>query len=101
MKNLVFSSSFKRAFKGIIKRRPELKERIEERLKMLADDPFNPALRTHKLKGDLSGYWSMTVDYDCRIVFSFEKNQSSGEDEILLIDNGAQPSQQTFSFYLR
>lgn len=55
---------------------------------MLADDPFNPALRAHKLKGDLSGSWSMTVDYDCRIVFSFEKNQSYGEDEILLIDIG-------------
>ncbi|NEP60385.1 MAG: type II toxin-antitoxin system mRNA interferase toxin, RelE/StbE family [Symploca sp. SIO2G7] len=88
MKNLVFSSSFKRAFKGIIKRRPELKERIEERLRILVDDPFNPVLRTHKLKGDLSGSWSMTVDYDCRIVFGFEKNQNSGEDEILLIDIG-------------
>ncbi len=55
MINLVFSQSFKRPFKTTIKRQPELKSKIEAKLRLLADDPYNPILRTHKLKGKLSG----------------------------------------------
>ncbi|MGL5872271.1 MAG: type II toxin-antitoxin system RelE/ParE family toxin [Xenococcaceae cyanobacterium] len=89
MRILVFGSSFKREFKAIIKRRPELKQRIEDRLRVLANDPFDSSLRTHKLKGKLAGSWSCTVEYDCRIIFDFVKNQNSGEEEILLIDIGS------------
>ncbi len=55
MTALVFSSSFKRAFKTSIKRRPDLKPKIEAKLRLLANDPYDPILRTHKLKGKLSG----------------------------------------------
>ena len=75
MMTLVFGSSFKRAFKNNIKRRPELKPKIEAKLRLLAADPYNPILRTHKLKGKLAGAWACSVEYDCRIVFSFETNQ--------------------------
>lgn len=88
MKVLVFASSFKRAFKKLVRRKPELQERIEERLVLLAADPFNPLLETHKLKGELSGAWSSSVEYDCRIVFNFIENPESEEEEILLIDIG-------------
>ena len=87
MRNLVISSSFKRAFKTLIKRQPDLKLKIEETLKLLATDPYHPSLRTHKLKGKLSGAWACSVQYDCRIVFSFQKSQTP-EEEILLIDIG-------------
>ncbi len=88
MKTLVFASSFKRAYKRLIKRQPELKEQIEERLALLANDPFEPLLQTHKLKGKLSGAWACSVEYDCRIVFNFVENEDSREEEILLIDIG-------------
>ena len=88
MRTLVFSSSFKRAFKTTIKRRPELKPKIEEKLRLLAIDPYQPSLRTHKLKGKLSGAWSCTIEYDCRIVFNFERNKQTKEEEIFLIDIG-------------
>ncbi len=88
MTNLSLSSSFKRAFKVIIKRQPDLKSKIEATLKLLADDPYNPILRSHKLKGKLSGAWACSVEYDCRIVFSFEQNQETNEEEINLIDIG-------------
>ena len=88
MTNLVLSSSFKRAFKAIIKRQPDLKPKIEATLKLLADDLYNPILRTHKLKGKLSGAWACSVEYDCRIVFSFEQNQETLAEEINLIDIG-------------
>lgn len=88
MRTLVFSSSFKRAFKTNIKRKPELKSKIEEKLRLLATDPYHPSLRTHKLKGKLSGVWACSVEYDCRIVFSFEQNTQTKEEEIFLIDIG-------------
>ena len=88
MITLVFGSSFKRAFKNYIKKRPDLKLKIEEKLRLLAANPYNPVLRTHKLKGNLLGCWACSVEYDCRIVFSFEKNQKTQTDEILLIDIG-------------
>jgi mRNA interferase YafQ len=83
VREITFSSSFKRSFKSLIRRRPDLKQKIEERLRLLATDPFEPILRTHKLKGQLSGSWSCTVEYDCRIVFDFV------EEDILLIDIGS------------
>ncbi len=55
MIKLILTSSFKRTFKAIIKRKPYLKPKIESKLKLLAENPYNPILRTHKLKGKLSG----------------------------------------------
>jgi addiction module RelE/StbE family toxin len=88
VKTLVFASSFKRAFKKLIRRQPQLQEPIEECLALLAADPFNPLLQTHKLKGKLAGSWACSVGYDSRIVFNFVENLESGEEEILLIDIG-------------
>jgi toxin HigB-1 len=31
-----------------------------------------PALRLHQLKGDLEGFWSVTVQANWRVVFRFE-----------------------------
>lgn len=89
MRTLVLAPSFKRAFKTLIRRRPELQQRIEGRLTLLAIDPFDPVLKTHKLKGQLLGAWACSVGYDCRIVFNFENNPESGAEEILLIDIGS------------
>ncbi|BAY27821.1 hypothetical protein NIES2100_76470 [Calothrix sp. NIES-2100] len=88
MRNLVLTSSFKRAFKRLVRRQPELEQRIEERLAILTVDPFDPLLQTHKLKGKLSGAWACSVEYDCRIVFNFVENPDSGEEDIVLIDIG-------------
>lgn len=38
MTKLILNSSFKRAFKLIIKRRPDLKTKIEAKLRLLAED---------------------------------------------------------------
>lgn len=77
-----------RAFKKAVRRRPELQAKAKETLRLLADDPFNPTLRTHKLKGELTGAWACMVDYDYRILFEFVKNQEYGEEEILLLTIG-------------
>jgi addiction module RelE/StbE family toxin len=89
MKTLVLSSSFERAFKSKLRQNPELEQKISQKLEILVNDPFHPSLRTHKLKGSLSGAWSFTIDYDCRIVFKFVTNKLSGKEEILLINIGS------------
>ncbi|WP_017293376.1 type II toxin-antitoxin system RelE/ParE family toxin [Geminocystis herdmanii] len=88
MMNLIITSSFQRAFKTTVKRQPHLKAKITDRLRLLSDDPYNAILRTHKLQGKLSGAWACSVEYDCRIIFSFRKNQETQTEEIILIDIG-------------
>ena len=34
-----------------------------------------PALRLHKLTGDLKGYWSISVTGNWRIIFTFEDGE--------------------------
>lgn len=41
-------------------------------LRRFASDPRDPLLRTHKLKGELRGYWAFTVDDDLRVLFRWE-----------------------------
>ena len=38
-------------------------------LRRFAADPLDPLLRTHKLKGDLDGYWAFSADDDLRVLF--------------------------------
>ena len=85
---LTWDSSFKRAFKRRTRNQVELQEKIFRVLEQLARDPFYPALRTHKLSGQLEGLWACWVEYDCRIVFAFTQHPETGEDVIALIDIG-------------
>ncbi|MFB2920032.1 MULTISPECIES: type II toxin-antitoxin system YafQ family toxin [Aerosakkonema] len=89
MKIITFARSFKRAYKAIIRKRPELQPKVEAVLRLLAENTFDPSLQTHKLKGQLAGSWACTVEYDCRIVFDFVANPESGDEEILLLDIGS------------
>lgn len=55
----------------------EYADKIERILARLdeATEPGNmnlPGLRLHPLKGDLSGYWSVTVSGNWRIIFRFD-----------------------------
>lgn len=88
MRTLVWSGGFVRAFKRAIRRRPDLRERVQRVLRQLEEDAFHPVLRSHKLKGELAGAWACTVDYDHRILFEFVQNADSGEEEILLLTMG-------------
>jgi len=58
--------------------RPDLVDTVEDLLARLdeADTPqaLNlPGYRLHPLKGDLQGFWSVTVRANWRIVFRFEE----------------------------
>ncbi len=89
MKNLVWSAGFVRKFKRLTKKNPQLRSQIEKTLQLLAENTFDSTLHTHKLKGDLDGVWSSSIDYDNRILFEFVENTDSGEEEILLLTLGS------------
>jgi addiction module RelE/StbE family toxin len=89
VKNLVWSAGFVRKFKRLVKKNAQLRIQIEKTLELLTENPFNSSLRTHKLKGDLDGVWSCSVDYDNRILFEFLVNQDSGDEEIFLLTLGS------------
>jgi len=89
MRTLVWGSAFARAFKRATRRRPVLRTRTERALRQLAEDPFHPSLRTHKLKGQLAGAWACSVGHNARILFEFVQNPVTGKDEILLLTMGS------------
>ena len=88
MITLVWQPAFERDLKRRLRRDPSLRIDIERALRQLADDPFHPSFRSHKLKGKLSGTWACSVAYDLRIIFEPSQNPSTGEDELLLLAIG-------------
>ena len=46
---LVAYKSFKRAFKKLIKKNPQLQDKVLGILDLLENDPFTPSLKSHKL----------------------------------------------------
>jgi mRNA-degrading endonuclease YafQ of YafQ-DinJ toxin-antitoxin module len=88
MRSLIWSGAFTRACKRTSKKYPEIKEPLYATLRGLQKDPFSPDLRTHCLKGRMSGLWACSVDYDFRIIFEFVKRVDQREDDLLLLAMG-------------
>jgi mRNA interferase YafQ len=86
---LISGSRFKRAFKRLVKKNPKLQDKILVTLELLADNPFTPSLKSHKLTGKLENLWSCSVAYDCRIVYTFKEDEVTGENMIILVDIGS------------
>jgi mRNA interferase YafQ len=85
---LVWDKSFKKAFKRLLKKNPQLQDKVFAVLDLLADDAFTPSLKSHKLTGQLEGLWSCSVAYDCRIISTFKQDEELGDNLIVLIDIG-------------
>jgi addiction module RelE/StbE family toxin len=81
-RTLLRSSAFVRAAKRLLQKHPEALGDMEAALALLAEDAFDPRLRTHKLKGHLQGAWACSAGYDLRIVFEFVER--GGAEAILL-----------------
>ncbi len=79
---LLRSAAFVRAARRLVKKDPEAAAILGTALESLAEDAFSPALKTHKLKGDLSGSWACSAGHDLRIVFEFVPFE--GAEAILL-----------------
>ncbi len=88
MRELVLTPRFERAFRRVTAKNPALQTPIEMALRRLAADLTDPRLKTHRLSGHLAGLLACSVAYDCRIVFSKQKNSETEEETLLLINIG-------------
>lgn len=79
---LLSSSSFIRNARKIVKKQPELRKNMQQILELLSKDPFDPKLKTHKLKGELQDSYACSVTYNMRIIFKFV--QYEAKEAILL-----------------
>lgn len=77
---ITVSRAFQRRSRKLFKKNPLHREYVGAAIKRLQEDPFDPILRTHKLKGDI-GAWSCSAAYDLRIVFEIEKH----DDEPIIV----------------
>lgn len=67
-----------------LKKLPQsLRQEINEKIALFAENPVHPFLKTHKLKGVLAGRWSFSVNYKYRIVFRY-----LSEDKAVLLAVG-------------
>lgn len=77
-KKFKYSAVFIRSLKKFPK--SQLKS-LAKKEAMFRENPFDRRLRTHKLKGKLSEYYSFSISYHWRIVFHFEN------PETIIFDN--------------
>jgi mRNA-degrading endonuclease YafQ of YafQ-DinJ toxin-antitoxin module len=70
---IFYSSKFKSSF---TKLNFESKDQVLFREKIFRSNPFHKSLKTHKLSGKYKDFWSFSVDYRYRIMFSFESSDT-------------------------
>jgi addiction module RelE/StbE family toxin len=73
MIHVSYSSHFVKALKKRLTNKIS-ERRFFQKLEVFIKNPFHPSLKTHKLSGDLEGYWSFSIEYDLRVIFYFSSN---------------------------
>lgn len=77
VKNVVFDAPFERNFNNYKKKLSGKKlNNLKEKLLVFRENPFDSRLKTHKLKGNLKGYWSFSISRSDRILFRFLDNET-------------------------
>ena len=79
MYNLKYTKIFEKDLKSLSSAEQKA---VAQKLKILVENPFYPALRTKKVQG-LSNVFEMSVNMDIRILWQYEDNLI-----ILLLDVG-------------
>ena len=74
MIRVVYTSRFTRHYKKL----PiGLQEEVKNAITRFMAEPHNPLLKTHRLKGELKGYSSFSVNYRYRIVFEWDDKKTA------------------------
>ncbi|MFZ2725889.1 MAG: type II toxin-antitoxin system mRNA interferase toxin, RelE/StbE family [Methylococcaceae bacterium] len=68
---LIKDENYQRKERKFFKKHPELLNKYNEVLNKLKSNPFDASLKAHKLKGELSEFYSCSLTYDYRIVCVF------------------------------
>lgn len=84
MHQLIWTSTFARTARRLLRKSPALKTEFETVLEQLETDPSHPRLRLHPLKGRLHGKHAVSLTYSHRIILLLRLDQN----EITLLDVG-------------
>ena len=76
-RTLLQSAGFVRAVRRLVKKNAQAAESLRVAVDALSEEAFNPALKTHKLKGELAGSWACSAGYDLRIIFEFIQHEGA------------------------
>ena len=78
---IIYSSKFAKNYKKLPNKTKLLAEKRE---KIFRENIYDPRLKTHRLTGKLSGFWSFSIDYKTRIIFEIRS-----ENEIWFLTVGS------------
>lgn len=71
---IIYSLKFAREYKKLLKK---VKIAAEQQEVIFRKNPFDPRLKTHKLNGRLSGFFSFSIGYKYRLIFEFSKDSKT------------------------
>ncbi len=70
---IIYSPQFEKEYKCL----PEIiKKKAEKKEKIFRNNPFDSRLKTHKLSGRFSEFWSFSIDFRYRIIFEFKDEKT-------------------------
>ena len=82
---LIKDENYQRKERKFFKKQPQLLDKYAEVLNKLKTNPFDPSLKTHKLKGELGEFQACSLTYEYRIVCTFLIQNET----IVLVDIGS------------
>ena len=79
------SESYKKRLRKFIQSYKDMAVRYEKTLRILQENPYHPSLRLHKLKGNLSEHYSISINIEYHIIMDF----MIVDEVIILLDIGS------------
>ncbi len=71
-----FSTEIIKDLKKIKQNQPLLFKKIKKQVTIFKNDHTHPSLRTHKLKGNLSNIWSISIEGNIRMIYVIKDNEA-------------------------
>jgi addiction module RelE/StbE family toxin len=63
-----FSTRFLKSYKKLVSGRPDVAITSLQKILLFSDNPLDPTLKFHKLKGKLSDTWSFSIEENLRVL---------------------------------
>jgi len=76
MIRLIWSDKFEGRYRKWARRHPDLISTFERKIILFEEAPFHPSLKTHTLRGNLKEVWSIYINYEHRLTFRFEEENT-------------------------
>ena len=71
MYEVIFTETYTKVAEKWLRKHPDLKNKYYQTLELLEINPFHNSLRLHKLKGEISEFFSVSIDMKYRILIDF------------------------------